>query len=358
MKRIELSPKGLYKVTINNVVGSEIAGNNRPVYYIHSGEKIVLKIQTLIQLPQGENYQVYYINNTPYYSDADGLLYVDMTDAIRSAIGSRLAVEIVAYREQELIQEDTINFYYQIYEGINVYDAYMFDAVQMLTGLTPPNVIYTHPQFDRYYNYQFVVGRGFSFDIFFKNDYQDSERITATPYAEVGVLTLPQKNLHDNLDSVIKIENVLTKEQYNLQELDSICTRCAMVRWRSAVGAYKQAVWKIKKLTFNADSLELQPIADGYKAERGKDSEFVIYIEGLNRYDYAYYSDIATSGDIHIVTLMDTYDSDSAADEDADLTGEETRVTTSADTITLPDADAGELRTLEITIKYKHYDTI
>ena len=114
------------------------------------------------------------------------------------------------------------------------------------------------------------------------------------------------------------------------------------------MGHYKQAIWLLKKRKKITDgSVALMTATSGYKTIKDERLEFNIFVEGLCAYDYAYYGDIVVSPEVYLVRYNEPYT----------IGAEETRVEIVTEDLQLLDGASGTLKTLEVTVKYKHYDS-
>lgn len=122
------------------------------------------------------------------------------------------------------------------------------------------------------------------------------------------------------------------------------CGDMVNVQWRSFTGSMRRHAFELVKYTTEAvDVVQLQTMTDGYEVQKGRRDSFTIRIDGLNRYDMWYYGDIITSSDVQVSL-------------DNGTTWEKVQVTSKS--VELPSNDEGALGTLEITLNYRHYDTL
>lgn len=133
---------------------------------------------------------------------------------------------------------------------------------------------------------------------------------------------------------------------YNFIQLAD-CENACVLKWISQTGVWRQMVWRVKNIKTTATTERLQTIGDGYIARKGREVSFTAFIEGLNSYDYWYYADIIASPKVYC-----------AIRNREDLQDGNAQVEITTDSYTLLDGNSGELRTLEVEIKYRHYDTL
>lgn len=304
-------------------------GSSGSNYYVYAGERVVLKMESELGVMQTLT-----LNGIKYLTDNDGILYYDATDEVRAAgVGNSFAIET----EDPLI---TINLH--PLNGINPESLLLPPTIlEDTTGvqIVPPSVIYTHERLSKLAGLNFEV-RGLAADGEWNLVYPLTVKYVTV---ENNRLTVPEDVIPDEIERLLKKDLGLVYNLIHLRECDNAC----VLKWRSASGIYRTAIWRIKQVKKTATSRELMPQGDEYLQQRGIDISFVAYIEGLNAYDYAYYADIITSSDIHCLI-----------NEGDNLDDEESRVAVSTDGYTALDGNSGELHNLEVEIKFRHYDTI
>ena len=122
--------------------------------------------------------------------------------------------------------------------------------------------------------------------------------------------------------------------------------RYAAVEWQSRSGVIKRHTWEIRDIKDSAiEVVELQSRFNAYRDAKGYEKTIVLHLEGLTRYDYWYYSDIITSSDVRVAMN----------EVDADF-GDETRVQVVTKLAEQPNANG--LYSLDVEIKYRHYDRV
>lgn len=119
----------------------------------------------------------------------------------------------------------------------------------------------------------------------------------------------------------------------------------AMVQWMSELGKTKCATWEVREVKSVSDDVQaLQSMFDGHKVRKGIARELVLRLENLSAYDKWYYSDIITSSDVRV-----------CVNEQDALFGDETMVEVATNSVVQPLNN--ERYTLEVTIKYRQYDS-
>lgn len=128
----------------------------------------------------------------------------------------------------------------------------------------------------------------------------------------------------------------------NLQPLE--CNkRYASVRWVSFTGATRLHTFEVVKSRIETrDETSLLTVDGSYNVMKGRTDGFTLRIEGLNAYDYWYYSDMIHSSKVEVCIDGSTWN----------------RVDVTTNECTAPDGNAGGLSTLEIDVKWKKYDAI
>lgn len=138
----------------------------------------------------------------------------------------------------------------------------------------------------------------------------------------------------------------LTSRQHFRRE-PTICGRnYAAVEWVGKSGATKRHTWEVVKVTDKTNgATEFLTVDNSYHVSKGQEVELTLRLDGLNKYDFWYYSDIVTSNDVRVAIH----------EIDADF-GDDTRVAITNTSIEQPDNT--DFYTLDVTIKYRRYDEI
>lgn len=135
----------------------------------------------------------------------------------------------------------------------------------------------------------------------------------------------------------------IVSENYR-PELADPCRPIALVEWQSFSGAQRKHVFYIVKQTNEtAETIKLENMLNEYTEIKGEEDGFSLLLEDLTRYDFWYYADIITSSRVRVSI-------------DGGATFHDVEVTDKK--YTVPESDAGRLATLEVTIKFRKYDTI
>lgn len=128
----------------------------------------------------------------------------------------------------------------------------------------------------------------------------------------------------------------------SVKELEECRNYCA-VRWVSFTGQTRLHVWEVvQRTTETAGAFELLTQDGSYDVVKGREDGFSLRLDGLNVYDYWYYSDICHSSNVDVTFDGQTWQ----------------RVNVTTKSVTLNEGDAGQLGTLLVELKYKKYDAV
>lgn len=117
--------------------------------------------------------------------------------------------------------------------------------------------------------------------------------------------------------------------------------RYAAVRWVSFTGATRLHTFElVKAKTETRDATSLLTVDGSYNTIKGRTDGFVLRMDGLNAYDYWYYSDMIHSSRVEVSVDGKTWQ----------------RVEVTNNDSTTPDGNAGGLSTLEINVNWRKYD--
>lgn len=117
----------------------------------------------------------------------------------------------------------------------------------------------------------------------------------------------------------------------------------AAVRWVSFTGATRCHTWEVVRSKIETSgAFELETADGSYNIVKGRTDGFSLRLDGLNAYDYWYYSDVCQSSSVEV--SLDG------------VTWQRVNVTTKG--TTTPDGDAGKLNTLIVELNYRKYDAV
>lgn len=317
-----------------------IPGQSRIMVY--TGERTIITIHNATAASV-----MFEINDIAYHSNASGDLTVDVTDLVRASASLYTQMDID-------IEQGADNLAFELKFHAGIYPEHLLlppppafagDGSITTTQILPPCVFYQHPVLSLAYSMAmevYGVGASAAWVSTFYDNYQ--EEGTETP--SNGQLVLPNVNTRDDPDWVQQIEFTdedLVYKQTLLRDCDNAC----VLQWVSQSGVTKRAIWRYKKVQKNAVTQKLLVFGDGYKWQRGHEVQIVAYIEGLDAYSAAYYSDIVLSGNVHCAMVAGE-----------NLNSDFTSVSVQSDAVLYADGDAGATQTLEIVVNFKKYDVL
>lgn len=115
----------------------------------------------------------------------------------------------------------------------------------------------------------------------------------------------------------------------------------ALVEWVSFTGQTRKHYWEIKKNTIaQGETISILTLDNSYNDIRGREDGFTLSLDGLNAYDFWYYSDLITSSSVYVT-----------------LNGTKTQVQIATKNVTIPDGDAIDGK-IEIAVNWKKYDAV
>lgn len=132
------------------------------------------------------------------------------------------------------------------------------------------------------------------------------------------------------------------------------CTRrYACVQWIGRTGIRKRATFEVLGVTEEQDgAIEMLDVHNAYDVRMGLVQSLTLSLDGLNAYDYWYYSDIVTSPDVRVALRAADYDADN------DTLRDSARVAVETKKVRQRDGNGGIFSTLNIEVKYRRYDRI
>lgn len=140
-------------------------------------------------------------------------------------------------------------------------------------------------------------------------------------------------------DRLVIKKNIYTMKVVTTKNLECGHKYCA-IRWESSTGVTRCATFEVKENNTQVKDKTQLINLDGFSVLKGKSLSFKAFLTDLDQYDMWYYSDIITSSKVDVL-----------------IAGEEWRqVDVTSNSATVPDGNAGEFNTLELSITYKDYD--
>lgn len=262
----------------------------------------------------------------------NGTAQVDLTDIMRTLIGSSASVDIASSTTGDSIQ------YLSVVNGIypsgwllprfeaSCYGTLHNDGHGDENFMLPPLVMYAPKSgavplvfavFGREWWQSYVATSGGTF-------YQYQISVT-------------------DFTTGLRVYNPINPSYLDLRFRPVLTTEpLAKVTYLARSGKDTICYWKYRRLKMSAiDTREIEVLSDGYQSQRGGEFEVELYLDGLDAYSYAYYADILQSPSVRVT--IDSYEY-------------EAEVTTKS--VTLPDGNDGKLHELSVTAKLMRYDTI
>lgn len=265
-----------------------------------------------------------------YRCDADGNVYIDVTDYVRT-YSAGLA---------------DIWFSGSGFESPKYIEAYVVGLINPANALVPAHeyssAAYIIPP------HKFISANGFSHVLAF--ELRNTAAITWTfrewddtgALLHTGITAGGGVSLDDTVTSKIELTESGKTITRVLQPM--LCDReYALVQWVSFTGATRRHVWEVVKHTIApADITAFLTLDDNYREMKGRTDGLTLRLDGLDAYDFWYYADLITSGNVQISL-------------DGGTTYERVQVTGKSTTI--PDGNAINGK-LEVTINWRHYDAV
>lgn len=346
-----------------------LAGNgSSSPYDCYMRERIVLEIRPSYSALKA--FLPWTVNGVTYYSDADGMLNIDITELVKSATGATYPVLVTSkpYRagyvtmrtgfEFELTRLNSFNpkgILMPEPETAEVQQVLIADTLQdieehelnlqVLTPVTdrsgvniaPPNVML-------FSNYQpRPIAELWGVLEQARYDYNGET-------LEVFEHQLDFDDIWAEGSGELRAINAFPVLSWQVQLAD-LCERTCCLRWLSDRGIRKQHIFRVRAQKNTATSRAILPTFNGYIDERGKEVEFTAYIEGLTDYGVAYYADIVNSPEVYC-----TFESEFMELND-EVLHESQRVEIATKEVNIPDT-ASKSNTIAVTVRYKHYDFV
>lgn len=321
-------------------------------YNVYCGERVYIRFYHTTTLKQiiinGVTYYfVKFVGGQYYYSE----VWLDITDPLRVCLwnNTKYTVNIGEARIQLTftplagISPDHLMLPKPIIAG-----AVRTDLVG--AQILPPNIMYLKPELLQKAQilvelYGDILKGG-------QIQYRYGNSIQRPTLARQTVLSFLSTNRHYNYQVTINsIDTTYSLSTITLGDCDNAC----VLNWLSASGIFRQHIWRVKKIKHTTKSEDFIPFFNNYSQRKSIEISFVAYIEGLDSYSYAYYADIINSSEVYCLFTDDGNMSDYPSSSNS---LQKLRVAVDTSNYTLLDGNSGELKTLEITIKYKKYDTI
>lgn len=265
-----------------------------------------------------------------YRCDADGNVYIDVTDYVRTYSDGLTDIWISGsgFEEPKDIEVHIVGLINPANALIPAHEC--SDAAYII----PPH--------------KFISANGFSHVLAFELQNTSATSWTFREWDDTGTLIntgiTPSGSV--SLDDTVTSKIELTAGAYDMTRVlqPMLCDReYALVQWVSFTGVTRRHVWEVVKHTIApADVTAFLTLDDNYREMKGRTDGLTLRLDGLDAYDFWYYADLITSGNVQIsLDGGTTY-------ERVQVTGKNT---------TIPDGNAINGK-LEITLNWRHYDAV
>lgn len=255
-----------------------------------------------------------------YNADSNGLLYVDLTDYIRTYASTLTTISFTTG-----IGGTTIPFFV------------------VIDGLINPQSVFIPYHYLEAYS-ALIVPPSMMYNTFDQNDPCDYEfYATAGTWSVTSGASLSVDERHiAQIDSAFTLSDGTHSKKYSPKPM-----RCdveyALVKWISFTGVERKAWFEVIKFkTENAGNYSLVPIDNEYIEVKGRTDGFTLRLDGLSCYDLWYYSDVINSSKVEVSFNGGTLWS---------------QVQVKTKDYTIPDGEGSDGK-LEIAVNWKKYDAV
>ena len=269
-----------------------------------------------------------------YSLDSNGKAVIDITDIVRTYIGSVEKVIAIAVSTATSAISSAVSMGYKVVGLINPANVIIPPHDDGILIAPPRKMISPDGVFSASLCFEFYSNYAESFDI---DEYVNG----ATAYSS----SLPNGSHFLDDSTIDKIYIVADDGKYGITRniVPSQCGReYALVEWKSFTGNTRRHVFEVVKAKSEiADSFSLMSVDNEYIEIKGRKDGLTLRLDGLSAYDLWYYSDLITSSNVLV-----SFDG---------IKSYRVQVTTKS--FTIPDGEAvdGEL---EININWKRYDAV
>lgn len=306
-------------------------------------ERNIVKIHLRVGNQVYVNYTLYG-QETKYWSakytaDANGDIYIDVTDIMRVNYHYKKSMTGSIYITwMNVGSGDVMTIDWRLVGLINPSSVSDFTPDREFDGvliMPPSRMIYAPYSLIQIETYTLFSGLSL---VQIKADGTIASQTPIGSYSPSSILLpLTTRSIYYNI--VAPGVNTKTKT-INLESMRP-CGRICVVRWVSFTGQVRcHVLERIEASTKTTDSVDLMTIDGSFNRLKGRTDSFYLYLDGLNAYDYWYYSDVIHSSKVEV-----SFDGSSWRQVDV-----------MQDSVTIPDGDAGEFNKLKIQVKYREYD--
>lgn len=287
-----------------------------------------------------------------YYTDTEGVLEIPLHNVINehpSIVGSY----IMMY-ELDMTYLDYIPLSMNVFKGISYYDmvaprskdADIFFATYG-SYILPPNIILNPNTLSGLSAAGCIVESNF-------HDY-DANLVWSQHIGGIGTTITPTGARENQLPvaagaDTLQVSDGSRVKRYKLDKPD-YCAALVCIRWTSQTGAVRQHYFPILGIIEGADkSVSLMTVGDGYKVEKNTYTTLHCRLDGLTKYGYWYYMDLALASDVHAI-VKQTFST-----FDVEMASEQTAAFVNVDSMETPQGNG--FFAFEFELKLKHYGTL
>lgn len=287
-----------------------------------------------------------------YYTDTEGVLEIPLHNVINEH-PSIVGAYIMIY-ELDMTYLDYMPLSMNVFKGISYYDmvaprAKDADIFLATYGsyVMPPNVILNPNTLSGLSAAGCIVESNF-------HDY-DANLVWSQHVAGVGTTITPTGARENQLPvaagaDTLQVSDGTRVKRYKLDKPD-YCAELVCLRWTSQTGAVRQHYFPILGIIEGSDkSVSLVSAGDGYKVEKNTYTTLHCRLDGLTKYGYWYYMDLALASDVHAI-VKQTFST-----FDVEMASEQTAAFVDVDSMETPQGNG--FYSFEFEIKLRHYGTL
>lgn len=287
-----------------------------------------------------------------YYTDTEGVLEIPLHNVINEH-PSIVGAYIMIY-EIDMTYLDYMPLSMNVFQGISYYDmvaprakdADIFFATYG-SYIMPPNVILNPNTLSGLSAVGCIVESNF-------HDY-DAGLVWSQHIGGVGTTITPTGARGNQLPvaagaDTLQVSDGSRVKRYKLDKPD-YCADLVCIRWTSQTGAVRQHYFPILGIIEGSDkSVSLVSAGDGYKVEKNTYTTLHCRLDGLTKYGYWYYMDLALASDVHAI-VKQTFST-----FDVEMASEQTAAFVDVDSMETPQGNG--FYSFEFELKLRHYGTL
>lgn len=287
-----------------------------------------------------------------YYTDTEGVLEIPLHNVINEH-PSIVGAYIMIY-ELDMSYLDYMPLSMNVFKGISYYDmvaprAKDADIFLATYGsyVLPPNIILNPNTLSGLSAAGCIVESNF-------HDY-DANLVWSQHVAGVGTTITPTGARENQLPvaagaDTLQVSDGTRVKRYKLDKPD-YCAELVCLRWTSQTGAVRQHYFPILGIIEGSDkSVSLVSAGDGYKVEKNTYTTLHCRLDGLTKYGYWYYMDLALASDVHAI-VKQTFST-----FDVEIASEQTAAFVDVDSMETPQGNG--FYSFEFELKLRHYGTL